>query len=522
MAFKKIMLMDIYEVIRRWHGKQPVSSIALVTGYDRKTVRRYINTARILGLNENQDLPDKEAVMALLKDSVKDRTFIQPAREILFPYRDEIIRLIENSEYRLCPKIAYEVICARHDLYKKASYSSFKRFYRTHCQIGIAGKTTCRIETPPGRSVQIDYAKMGFLYDQVTRQNRSVYAFITTLSFSRHKYTEFVFKQDAKSFVRSNINMMNDFNGVPEILAIDNLKGGIITPDLYDPQFNRLYREMAEHYGCFIDPCRIGKPKDKAKVERDVQTIRQQFRKFKALHPTLDITEANKFIRDWLIQEYGQRDHGTTGAKPYTIFTEKEKGKLKPLPFKPFELAEWKVAKVHPDCYIQYRHKTFSVPNRYAGKSVWIKATDKIISVYLQEQLIKQHLITDQKRHTDYNDFPENVRAVLDEGVPNALITKAAGVGKNFGKMVFNILKVHAFLNLRRAQGLVALKDKYTCDELEKVAQYVVEKNIAITPKQFKYLLISFSEFKNNETGLPLSDLTKAFVRDGTYFDHSF
>jgi transposase len=521
MAFKKIMHMDIYEIIRRWHGKQPISTIAKATGYDRKTIRRYINIARILGLNDRADLPDKETVMTLLKDAVKDRTFMQPAREILFPYRDEIIQLIEDSEYRLRPKIAYEVICSRHNLHDKASYSSFKRFYRTHCQIGPAGKTTCRIETPPGRNAQLDYAKVGILYDQATKQNRSVYAFITTLAFSRHKYVEFVYKQDAKSFVRSNINMMNDFNGVPEIISIDNLKGGVIKPDLYDPQFNRLYREMAEHYGCFIDPCRIGKPKDKAKVERDVQTIRQQFRKFKALYPSLDITEANKLIRHWLKNEYGQRDHGTTGDKPYVMFTEKEQGKLKPLPFKPFELAEWKVAKVHPDCYIQYRQKTFSVPNRYAGKSVWIKATDKIISVYLDEQLIKQHLITDQKRHTDFNDFPENVRSVLDEGIPNTLINKAARVGKNFGKLILNILKVHAFLNLRRAQGLVALTDKYPPEELDKVAQYVLEKNITITPKQFKYLLVSFSEFKNNETGLPLSDLTKAFVRDGAYFEHS-
>jgi len=163
------VLLDIYEIIRRWHGKQPISSISQITGYDRKTVRRYINTARILGLNENQDLPDKEAIMSLLKDSVKDRTFIQPAREILFPYRDEIIRLIENSEYRLRPKIANEVICTRHDLYEKASYSSFKRFYRTSCQIGTTGKTTCRIETPPGRNAQLDYAKMDILYDQTFR-----------------------------------------------------------------------------------------------------------------------------------------------------------------------------------------------------------------------------------------------------------------------------------------------------------------------------------------------------------------
>jgi hypothetical protein len=315
--------------------------------------------------------------------------------------------------------------------------------------------------------------------------------------------------------------MMHYFNGVPEIIVIDNLKNGVLKPDLYDPRFNRLYREMAEHYSCFIDPCRVGKAQDKAKVERDVQTIRQQFGKFKALNPSLDIAEANRLIADWIINQYGQKKHGTTGEKPYPLFIDEEKEKLKALPFKSFELAEWKVAKVHPDCYIQYRMKSFSIPNRYAGRNVWIKATDKILSVYHEGELIKQHLITDKKRHTDFNDFPENVRAVLDEGVPNMLLTKAAMVGKNFRKLIFNILKIHAFLNLRRAQGLVALKDKYAHHELEKVAGHVLDNNITITPKQFKHLLISFSEFKDNTSGLPLSEFTKNFVRDGTYFDHS-
>jgi transposase len=521
MAFKKIMIMDIYEIIRRWHRKQTLCSISQVTGYDRKTVRRYINAAKSLGLKEGSDLPDRELVLSLLKGVVNERTYLQPAREILSPYRDEIRDLIKNSEYKLKPKIAFEVICTKHDLFEKVSYSSFKRFFRVHCQDGSSVKTTCRIETPPGRMVQIDYAKMGLLYDRLTDKKRTVYAFIGTLTFSRHKYVEFVFKQDAKSFVRSNVNMIHNFNGIPEIFVIDNLKSGVVKPDLYDPRFNRLYREMAEHYGCFIDPCRVGKAQDKAKVERDVQTIRQQFGKFKAINLSLDIAEANRLIADWLINQYGQKKHGTTGEKPYPLFIAEEKAKLKTLPFKPFELAEWKSAKVHPDCYIQYRLKSFCVPHRYAGKHVWIKATDKILLVYHGDELIKEHLITDKNRHTDLKDFPENVRAVLDEGVPNRLITKAALVGKNFRKLIFDLLKIHAFLNLRRAQGLVALKDKYPHHELEKVAGYILDHHISITPKQFKHLLYSFSEFKDNTSGLPLSDLTKTFVRDGSYFDHA-
>ena len=48
-------------------------------------------------------------------------------------------------------------------------------------------------------------------------------------------------------------------------------------PDLYDPKINKAYAELAAHYGCLIDPARAGKPKDKPRVERPMQYVRDSF-----------------------------------------------------------------------------------------------------------------------------------------------------------------------------------------------------------------------------------------------------
>jgi len=40
----------------------------------------------------------------------------------------------------------------------------------------------------------------------------------------------------------------------------DNLKTGVVRPDLYDPLINKSFGELAEHYGCLIDPARVFKP----------------------------------------------------------------------------------------------------------------------------------------------------------------------------------------------------------------------------------------------------------------------
>lgn len=97
----------------------------------------------------------------------------------------------------------------------------------------------------------------------MTGRQRNVYAFIGILSHSRYKFIEFVYTQDQKSFVGSHTRMFAFYGGTARCLVVDNLKSGVIKPDRYDPVLNPLYREMAGHYGCFIDTARIRHPRDK-------------------------------------------------------------------------------------------------------------------------------------------------------------------------------------------------------------------------------------------------------------------
>lgn len=521
MAYKRIKAMDIYEIIRRYHSGQKINHISKALNYDRKTVRKYITTAKENGmLNKAIPLPDKSALLQLFIHHNNEKEHQRPAQELLTPYLDEILNLVNHPSNALKPKLAYEVICQRHQLTQKISYSSFKRFYRKHCLTKMKTVGTCRIETEPGQFLQIDYAKMGLLFDPILQKNRTVYAFIATLSFSRHKYVEFVYKQDQKSFIASHVKAFNYFNGVPHIILLDNLKTGVIKPNLYEPTLNRNYQEMAQHYHTFLDPCRVKHPKDKAKVERDVQTVRDQFRKFLALNPRLTIAEANHNINTWCRDEYGQRPHGTTNQPPFQLFINQEKKCLKPLTLPAFELAEWKKAKVHPDSYIQYQKQFFSVPYQYIGKVVWIKATGKILSVYFNDQVVKKHLITPQTRHTDFKDFPDNVAVVLDDAYRQNLIKEAFRIGPSFYKAIRQLLTIHAFINLRRAQAIVNLKDKYQKPLLEETASYLLNHRINLIPANFVNHLEQLQQDHNSETSKSptIGKQTQSFVRSIDYF----
>lgn len=527
MAFHRIGIMDVWDIIRRWHDRHTISQITEATGYDRKTVRGYIHLAVFFGLSLEEELPPKDDVLAQLHN-IKAGSGRQPSAQLLLlPYLNEIVDLVKDKKYPITPKSAFFLVQRRHeDVLGTVSYPSFKRFARAHRLTFYPSRGTCgRVEVAPGTEVQVDYGRMGMFNDPATPGRRKVLlAFIGTLSHSRMKYVELVFGQDQRAFAAAHIRMFEFFGGVPLRIVPDNLKAGVIKPDLYDPTINILYREMADHYGTFIDPARPAHPKDKPKVERDVQTVREAVHVKLLENPTATLAELNRLMRKWSEEEYGLNPHGTTGERPFIVLQERERPAFRPLPSEPFELADWKQATVHPDHYVQFHHKAFSVPHAYVGQTVWIRATEHILQVIVDHQVIKQHVITTGFRHTDYSDFPENVRAVRDTSrAHQRLLERAGRCGPVFHQLVDDLLAIHAFSHLRCAQGLVGAAEHSTSHVVEHAARFMLDHCIKATPKNFRHLLARLTQDEQNASvsstaPLPISPATGEFIRDISYF----
>lgn len=514
--------MDIWEIVRRYNAGQTIKNISEALGYDRKTVRKYIRHLQTKGISLRDDTPvEKQELSAVLRQIAAETERPADKRALFEPYLEELKGLIEDPS-GMKPKTAFKVLCQRHDLTGKVSYTSFKRFMRSNELVLNVKEITCRIETDPGDAMQVDYFKAGLLYDPVEGRMRTIYGFIATLSFSRHKFVEFVFRQDQQSFVMSHVRAFNYLGGVPKRIVLDNLKAGVIKPDLYDPKLNPAYQEMAEHYNTFLDPTRVASPKDKGKVERDVQTGREKFKELTALHPSITPAELNQKTQEWLRNDYGMTKHGTTHQRPYKVFQEEEQPKLIQLPRDQFEPAFWREATVHPDCYIQVKKKSYSVPYQYVGKRVWVKVSNNILHVYYNGELIKQHTaLTKGYRKTDPADFPDNLAAAVDKGLPRHLQTEAGKIGPQFQSLVKSVLIPHAFLNLRRAQGIVSVAKNYAPEIVEQAASNLNAQPFPFTPKYFKASIEKLVELQCQSQEIPLSDETRTFVRDPEYFNHT-
>ena len=183
MSYQGFEKMDLYNIIIRWHQGYKIRQISRALNLDRKTVRKYIKLAQKAGLSLDQALPEKTVLLALLQPLLKKNHRSQPKRTVFEPYREEIKGYLTHPSEPLKPKTVFEVLCQKYRI--DSSYSSFKRFMREQA-LDLHGQsvTTCRFETEPGEEIEIDYGKMGRLFDPDVGKNRDVFAFIATLAYS--------------------------------------------------------------------------------------------------------------------------------------------------------------------------------------------------------------------------------------------------------------------------------------------------------------------------------------------------
>ena len=76
--------------------------------------------------------------------------------------------------------------------------------------------------------------------------------------------------QDLGNWIGCHIAAFEYFHGTTKLVVPDNPRTGVDRACRYEPDLNRRYHEMAQHYGVAVMPARPYKLRDKAKVENAV------------------------------------------------------------------------------------------------------------------------------------------------------------------------------------------------------------------------------------------------------------
>jgi transposase len=103
--------------------------------------------------------------------------------------------------------------------------------------------------------------------DPNTGKYRRTRLFVLTLGYSRKSVRLLTWQSSARIWAELHEQAFRRLGGVTRLVVLDNLREGVLKPDVYHPAVNPLYRDMLAHYGCIALPCRVGHSDRKGKVE---------------------------------------------------------------------------------------------------------------------------------------------------------------------------------------------------------------------------------------------------------------
>ena len=193
------------------------------------------------------------------------------------------------------------------------------------------------LEFLPGEEAQVDYGQGALTLHRPDHYKRP-YLFVMTLKFSGKSFRKTVWKTDQQIWARLHEEAFRSFGGCPHYVVLDNLKEGVLRPDLYTPELNPVYAAMLAHYGVVADPCRVGDPNRKGTVENAIQHTQSTALKGRRFE---SIEAQNAWLAHWEERWAALRIHGRKKRQVLEMFHE-ERPHLRPLPlagFHPFTQA---------------------------------------------------------------------------------------------------------------------------------------------------------------------------------------
>lgn len=467
MSYRELSMIDVREVLRRWQAGQSQRQIAREAGTDRGTVARYIAYAVQLGLSRESDLTDAE--VHEVAQCVQARPLPDPSAEwaAVAAHKERITEWLERKRPLRLTKI-HTLLVREHGV--EVSYDTVRRFAMQ--ELGWRKKpSTVRLDDPPaGQEAQVDFGKMGLMFDPVAQRMRTLWALIVTLAFSRFQFVWPTFLQTTEAVCEGLDHAWWFFGAMSKTLIPDNTKAMIKDPDALSPTLVPAFLDYVQARGLFVDPARVKRPKDKPRVENQVPYVRESWfdgEQFASLE------EARHSAEHWSREIAGTRIHGTTCQVPRDVFAEQEKPAMLPPPAELYDVPIWiEKAKVHPDHHIQVARALYSVPNLYLRKHVRVRADKTTVRVFFGTELIKVH--PRQRpggRSTDTSDYPAGKEVYALRSV-DALLTRARQKGTNVGLYAERLLGGPLpWARMRQAYALLGLCDKYGIGRVEAVCQ---------------------------------------------------
>ena len=464
MAFREVTMLEVKEVLILWKEGEGVAPTARKAGVDRKTVRRYVKAAKSVGLSPGKEpITDEQltAVLAALRGSheaVHGEAWVRCESHRAF-IGEQLKKGVRLSKTRK--------LLARRGI--EVPYSTLHRFAVAELEFGRTAPSVPIADCEPGQEVQLDTGWVGMLEPDLFGKRRRFRAWIFTSVFSRHRFVWPCFPETTATAIEACEEAWALFGGVFHVVIPDNTKTIVQKADPLAPLINRGFLEYAQTRGFHLDPTRSRSPKDKARVERSVPTVREDC--FGGEHLQA-IEDARRVGRWWCQHDYGMHRHTRTQRLPIEHFEAEEKARLLPAPTERYDVPEWTEPKVAPDHFAQVAKALYTLPTVYIGKKLSARADRSTVRFYLGTAIIKTHARQPPGgKAIDERDFPEEKRPYAMRDVA-FLERQARSHGDAVGRFAHALLEGPLpWTRMRRVYALLGLCKRYGDQRVEETCE---------------------------------------------------
>jgi transposase len=351
-------------------------------------------------------------------------------------------------------------------------YPSVKRFVRQRRGTQTPSARVV-IETAVGEEAQVDYGTGPMVRDPLSGKYRRTRLFVMTLAYSRKAVRLLTFRSSSRVWAELHEQAFRRLGGATRTVVLDNLREGVLVPDVYDPTLNPLYRDVLAHYGVVAMPCRVKDPDRKGKVESGVghaQKTPLKGLRFESLE------EAQAYLDHWEQHWADTRIHGTTKRQVSAMFAE-ERPALLPLPVEPFRYYQFGERTVHLDGCVEVEAAYYGAPPGWIGRQVNVQWN----SVYVRlldprtSQLLREHFRQKRGAHA----IQQRDRSPRTPLRTQQLLWRAEKAGPNIGQLCHVLHDRQGELAIRRILGVLSLAKKQGVAAVEQACATALEMGVA-------------------------------------------
>jgi transposase len=380
-----------------------------------------------------------------------------------------------------------------HEEYKKDNPDGYERtqFYHLYHEWAKKGDPVMRFNHKAGEKMFVDFSGDKAHYqDPATGRVIEAELFVSVLGASSYIFSRAVPDQTKESFVECNIRALEYYGGCPQCIVPDNLKAGVTQACYYDPEINRVFAAMAEHYHIAVLPTRSGKARDKAKVESGVLQAQRRILAVLRNRTFFSLMELNNAIYEET-EKLNLRPMTLINKSRHELFMEIEKPVLKPLPSERFVIASWKTAKVHIDYHVAVEKTYYSAPYTLIGQSVDIRYTSSVVEIYHKNKRVASHMRINKPGAfvTENLHMPHEHRQYL-EWTPERIKLWGEKIGPHAKELMDRIMehRDHPEHGFRGCLGIIRLSKTYSPERVENACKRALELE-AYNYKSVKSLL---------------------------------